>query len=506
MSRNLISWLQRTRGLGCLATLILVMASAASSVRGQNDPTCVWVRTNLSCPPGFPSPSPRDQHAMAFAGNPAVQGGVTVLFGGRVDGGVPGGIPDGETWHWNGTCWSPISFPAGCGCGINGFQPCPRYNHAMAYDSVRRKVVLFGGTDGTTLVGDTWEYDPFAQPPSWQCMMPLGGPSPRQGHAIVYDSDVGLVVLFGGADDAVTLKDDTWVWDGTSWQELNCTVRPPRRTEHAMTFDASQGKTVLFGGTGLTSALNDTWLLDINIVGPVYSCEWTEVCNIAPPTSLPEPRHGHAMAYDSNRGRSVLFSGYRALIDAVMGDTWTLTFSGGNCQWTEELSFPSRSPLARQDHAMVFDNERDAVVLFGGNLFWRSPPELSDETWELVCGPTITMQPISRIVRPREDATFTVTVTDVYEEITWSWRKNGQPLANNPPKITGADTNTLTIHDCTPEDNGAYYVHLIYQQDLPPVISNPAALSVVPAPGDVNADGLVNGDDIQWFVSALMTP
>jgi hypothetical protein len=41
-------------------------------------------------------------------------------------------------------------------------SPSARYTHAMAYDSVRGKVVMFGGNDGSGTSGhfnDTWEYD-----------------------------------------------------------------------------------------------------------------------------------------------------------------------------------------------------------------------------------------------------------------------------------------------------------------------------------------------------------
>jgi hypothetical protein len=31
--------------------------------------------------------------------------------------------------------------------------------HALAYDSRRERVILFGGSDGTQTFGDTWEWD-----------------------------------------------------------------------------------------------------------------------------------------------------------------------------------------------------------------------------------------------------------------------------------------------------------------------------------------------------------
>src|SRR5262245_26789082 len=62
--------------------------------------------------------------------------------------------------------------------------PGPRINHAMVYDSVRGRVVLFGGIarDNTSEYGDTWEWDGFR----WE-RVATNGPAPRSKHAMAYD-------------------------------------------------------------------------------------------------------------------------------------------------------------------------------------------------------------------------------------------------------------------------------------------------------------------------------
>jgi hypothetical protein len=44
---------------------------------------------------------------------------------------------------------------------ITGDQPGPRYAPAIAYDSARARVVLYGGIDSAmkTALDDTWEWD-----------------------------------------------------------------------------------------------------------------------------------------------------------------------------------------------------------------------------------------------------------------------------------------------------------------------------------------------------------
>lgn len=63
----------------------------------------------------------------------------------------------------------------------------------MAYDSLRGRVVLFGGAITNGALGDTWEWDGT----DWT-QMATSGPSRRYGHALAYDSRRQRVVLFGG--------------------------------------------------------------------------------------------------------------------------------------------------------------------------------------------------------------------------------------------------------------------------------------------------------------------
>ena len=56
-------------------------------------------------------------------------------------------------------------------------SPADRLEHAMAYDSVRGKVIMFGGYDGSHLNG-TWEYDGV----NWTYVTTASRPSARSGH------------------------------------------------------------------------------------------------------------------------------------------------------------------------------------------------------------------------------------------------------------------------------------------------------------------------------------
>jgi hypothetical protein len=89
----------------------------------------VWVKQQ-NMGPG-PIPSPRMTQAATR----------TILVGGLVDG------QPGTTWQWDSELWVQRQ----------NMGPLKRIGHALAYDSARDRVVLFGGNTGSALLGDTWE-------------------------------------------------------------------------------------------------------------------------------------------------------------------------------------------------------------------------------------------------------------------------------------------------------------------------------------------------------------
>ena len=79
----------------------------------------------------------------------------------------------------------------------------------MAYDPQRKADRLFGGTSGTSLLGDTWEWDGE----DWT-EVANDGPTRRSQHSLVYDSSRHLILLFGGSAVGSPAANDTWTWDG----------------------------------------------------------------------------------------------------------------------------------------------------------------------------------------------------------------------------------------------------------------------------------------------------
>lgn len=243
-------------------------------------------------------------------------------------------------------------------------SPLARYGHAMAYDSARGVTVLFGGSNvgDYANLNDTWEWDGI----NWKQCTPTISPSPRHDHRMAYDARRGVTVLFGGFDPdsngTYGRLGDTWEWNGTDWKQCMPETSPPPRYGHAMAYDSARGVTVLFGGTidqVYDNLVNDTWEWDGN--------SWSQ----RTVATLPEVRFYHAMAYDSARGVTVLFGGCNT---RELNDTWELGAGG----WTRRST--EVEPAGRHEHRMVYDTRRGLIVLFGGTI--ESYSHLVNDTWE----------------------------------------------------------------------------------------------------------------------------
>src|SRR5262245_53290746 len=177
-----------------------------------------------------------------------------VLFGGADVSGAPLadtwiGARDDRAPAWT---WQPAATPP---------QLVARLDHALAYDPVRRRVVLFGGRTAVGERDDTWEWDGVA----WTQRSPAQEPPGRHGHALAFDPSSGHVLLFGGVDSAMVATGrfygDAWLWDGTSWVEaaLDPEASPLERAFAQMAPDADRSNLVMFGGSHDTTLFQDVW-------------------------------------------------------------------------------------------------------------------------------------------------------------------------------------------------------------------------------------------------------
>ncbi|HEX2681197.1 MAG TPA: hypothetical protein VHQ03_07880, partial [Candidatus Dormibacteraeota bacterium] len=168
--------------------------------------------------------------------------GQAVLFGGQV--GPPGVLPStflDDTWTFDGRAWAqrhPSTHPAG------------RAGAAMAYDPVRRTVLLWGGLASTGQTADFWSWDgagwteirtPSSPPaddvPGWPYPPPV----------LVYDIKRLVMVLVrnGGSHPDAPRVPDAWTWDGSQWAQSTSTDAPTAWGTAA--YDSTRGSVLFLG-------------------------------------------------------------------------------------------------------------------------------------------------------------------------------------------------------------------------------------------------------------------
>ncbi|MBI2925908.1 MAG: hypothetical protein HYY24_09415 [Verrucomicrobia bacterium] len=246
----------------------------------------------------------------------------------------------GDTWVLDGANWKQLTASG----------PGARQDAAMAYDAARGQVVLFGGYNGSRF-GDTWVWNGS----SWAQLDPTTAPSARYGHKMVYDSVRQQIVLFGG--NASGNNNETWTWNGTTWSQRNPADSPSPRTDFDMAYDVDRQQLVLFGGSAISRS-SETWVWT--------GSNWTKKT----PAHSPPVLDGHALAYDATLQQIVLFGGATDGNDYT-GETWV--WDGAD--WTKKT--PATKPTPRHNHALVYDAAFQQIVLYGGN----SSGAAKNDTW-----------------------------------------------------------------------------------------------------------------------------
>lgn len=274
-----------------------------------------------------------------------------------------------ETWEFSGGRWSIIDTGS----------PPPRTFPSMVYDSVRKRILMFGGkrslfgktASDQDFLDDFWEFDGK----TWtQIKVPT--PDARAEASATFDRHRQRVVLFGGyriESGGVLRLSDTWEWDGISWRKRAEGI-PTSRNGSAIAYDSVRRRTVLFGGAIKPGGATETWEWDGYV--------WSEV-----ESARDEPRYNAAMVYDESRGVMVRFGGWNG--SRRIGET--SEFDGQ--KWTR-LSIEGPSP--RNHTTMVYDQKRKKIVLFGGHdgeFVYGDTWEFDGRSWREV----ISTGPVRRI-------------------------------------------------------------------------------------------------------------
>lgn len=250
---------------------------------------------------------------------------------------------NGVTLLWDGVGWVQSTAVAG---------PGTRTFSAMAYDPVRQRTVLFGGTSNSVPTNDTWEWDGV----KWVQMASTVRPPVRNRHKMVFNPHRNRIVMFGGCTAPVPMSNSTgfndmWEWDGTRWTQVNITSSlPSPRWNMGLAYDRERRRLVMFGGeTSLETYVRDTWEFD--------GTTW----RLAAAAGGPSARRSPGMAFDERYNRTMLFGGSDNPDVTALSDTW---YWNGT-QWALETR-PIARPGLRFHHGLIWNTQRQRIFVFGG--------------------------------------------------------------------------------------------------------------------------------------------
>ncbi|MCI4317649.1 MAG: PKD domain-containing protein, partial [Thermoplasmata archaeon] len=261
-------------------------------------------------------------------------------------------------------------------------------------------------------------------------------PPPRLAGSMVYDPDLGGVVLFGGYNNSVpsgtSLLNDLWLYKAGAWSKLPDQSPPPARTWASLGFDPGLHELVLYGGYSPTSACyGDTW---------TYNGNWTHV---AVPPGGPMGLTGTAMAYDPSLGQILLTGGANC---ALTNNTATWTFNG--TAWQSLTT--SGSPAPHLYGIAVWDPAAGVFVVAGDNLgpgytdVLSSPFSLLNAT-----GPS--SSEVGQVVR------FVASVTGGVpaRSFAWDWGDGSSGAVTENATHPYAHSGTFPVHFRAVDATGA---------------------------------------------------
>lgn len=258
---------------------------------------------------------------------------------------------------------------------------------AMCWDPVRGRMIVFGGRNGTIARNDVWAMTP-GPTVKWQQLAPLGTPpSPRFAPTMVYDSIRDRMIVYGGSPNTNTPLADAFelTLSGTpKWNPIVAPNPPPGRLASVSVFDPDGDRMIVFSGLSGFNNLGDTWQLSFAGGTPA----WTQL-SFTDPT--PGARSWSTAVYDAIGKRMVICGGAIGQGPPLVvfgSDVWTLSLTGTPA-WTNSQNGGAPGLRGR---AAMYDSDLHRMVLFGGwnGNDWRSDVAVLDLD-TMVLGPAIPM-------------------------------------------------------------------------------------------------------------------
>jgi uncharacterized protein YjdB len=140
-----------------------------------------------------------------------------------------------------------------------GTPPSARESSTAIYDPTTNSLVVYGGDAGGEPLGDIWilsNANGSGGTPAWTQLSPSNsGPVPRSGHTATYDSVNNAMTIYGGYDGSNVLG-DVWVLSAANgqagaatWSQL---TSGQSRRFHSSEYDPASNQLITYGGAAGT--------------------------------------------------------------------------------------------------------------------------------------------------------------------------------------------------------------------------------------------------------------
>ncbi len=272
--------------------------------------------------------------------------------------------------------------------------PSTRGETNGVYDARRDRIVVYGGNvlapvdcmPMTQYTNELWALQLDCG--SWERIEASGGPGVRARHATTVDTMRNRMIVFGGREVAgfgsYTNFADVWAFDLTNdtWQPIETTgTGPSPRSSSIVLYDAPRDRLIVYGGN--TSAdgfslvgVDDLYALDL------ATNTWTPIDAPGPAGRL---YHGGVVVGDA----MIVYGGTPNYDGPFYGDAWAFSLTGNT--WRMIHAGGGVAPAARFGGEIYADPERNRILLFAGhdgtamgnrNDVWAL--DLSAGTWSVV--------------------------------------------------------------------------------------------------------------------------
>jgi hypothetical protein len=240
-----------------------------------------------------------------------------------------------------------------------------------------------------TILADVWVYDMASR--GWEEAIidgPAKSPAARAGHALVSSGSRGLMCggVVANASQANDILECWWLSPvpRIRWDPLPLVTQdaPCARSSHSLVFDSDLGNILLFGGLDAEGRLlDDCWWLSVprsTLNNSAADYAW-HPCNAS--GLRPSPRYGHGAVY--LRGSMYLMGGFASdgLLGTVpLGDLWTLTGYDTIAAWSELM--PASVSLTPRAFFAFWTSGFHIMVHGGEGAGGLGPASVFLDTWQ----------------------------------------------------------------------------------------------------------------------------